>query len=164
MGTRDRSGQLPCFAQSAFIRAGNRIFARRNHFLCVLLCRRCRFWRIFFEVLVLLVPYIIFAIVALSILITGLVKTVQQFNPVLSIVTLSMAMIGRAFWPLEVVESGWLLAIAKIVPVTHGVELMNGSVVYGRSMNELLFPVSVLLLMGVAMAGVGMHLMERRHV
>lgn len=107
---------------------------------------------------------IIFAIVALSILITGVVKTVQQFNAILPIVAVSMAMIGGAYWPLEIVQSEIMLALAKVVPITYGMEVLNGAAVYGYTIDELIFPISILVLMGVLMTGIGIHLMEKRHV
>ena len=67
----------------------------------------------FIESLILVGPYV-FSIVALAILITGVVKTVQQFNAILPIIAVSMAMIGGAYWPLEVVESKSIAAFIKI--------------------------------------------------
>ncbi|WP_164669662.1 ABC transporter permease [Virgibacillus doumboii] len=117
----------------------------------------------FAESLLMIIPYV-FAIVALSILITGLVKTVQQFNAVIPIVAVSMAMIGGAYWPIEIVESEFMLLLAKFVPITYGMEVLNGIAVYGYPIGDLLYPISILLLMGVMMTGVGIHLMEKRHV
>ncbi|OZU87842.1 multidrug ABC transporter permease [Virgibacillus indicus] len=117
----------------------------------------------FAETLLLLMPYV-FAIVALSIFLTAVTKTVQQFNAVIPIVAVSMAMIGGAYWPIEIVESKILLALSKINPVTYGMEVLNGTAVYGYPLEELLYPISILLLMGVVLTGIGIHLMERRHV
>lgn len=117
----------------------------------------------FLLTLLLVIPYV-FAIVAMSILITSLVKTVQQFNAVIPIVAVSMAMLGGSYWPLEVVESEFILSLSKVIPITYGIELLNGVAVYGYPVSELLFPISVLLLMGVMMTGLGIHLMERRHL
>ncbi|MFD2042855.1 ABC transporter permease [Ornithinibacillus salinisoli] len=118
-----------------------------------------RFWM----TLVLLIPYV-FAIVALSIFLTAVVKNVQQFNAIIPIVSVSMAMIGGAYWPLEIVESKIMIALSKINPLTYGMELMNGIAIYGYPLEELLYPISILILMGVLFMGVGIHLMERRHV
>ncbi|MCQ6275026.1 ABC transporter permease [Bacillus sp. V3B] len=117
----------------------------------------------FVEVCLLIIPYV-FSIVALSILITALVKNIQQFNAVLPIISVSSAMIGGAYWPLEIVESKLLLALSKINPLTYGIEVLNGVAIYGYPMEELLFPISILILMGVVMTGIGIHLMEKRHV
>lgn len=117
----------------------------------------------FIEVCLLMLPYV-FAIVALSILLTALVKNTQQFNGVIPIVAVGSAMIGGAYWPIEIVESKFMIFLSKINPVTYGMELLNGAVVYRYPFDELLFPISILLLMGVVMTGIGIHLMERRHV
>ncbi|WP_174616145.1 ABC transporter permease [Virgibacillus ihumii] len=118
-----------------------------------------RFW----ESLLLITPYV-FAIVALSILVTGIVKTVQQFNAMIPILAVSMAMIGGAYWPLEIVQSEIMLLLSKFDPITYGMEILYGAAIYGQPVDELLFPMSILLLMGVLMTGVGIHLMERRYV
>ena len=117
----------------------------------------------FIEACLLLLPYV-FSIVALSILLTAIVKNVQQFNAVIPIVSVSSAMIGGAYWPLELVESPILLFLAKINPITYGMEILKGVAIYGYSFQELLFPISILLLMGVVMTGIGIRLMEKRHV
>ncbi|MFC4024745.1 hypothetical protein ACFOUV_13160 [Oceanobacillus longus] len=50
-----------------------------------------------------------------------------------------------------------LLALSKINPLTYGMEALNGLVIYNTRC-------SILLLMEVIFMGVGIHLMERRHV
>lgn len=117
----------------------------------------------FIEVLLIMIPYI-FTIVALSVFLTAVVKNTNQFNAVLPIMSVSMAMIGGAFWPIEIVQSEFLLALAKLNPLTYGMEALNGLVIYNYSFEELLLPISILLLMGVVLIGIGIHLMERRHL
>lgn len=117
----------------------------------------------FGEMLLLLIPYI-FTIVALAVLLTALVKNQAQFSALLPLLSISMAMIGGAFWPIEMVDSQILLALAKINPLTYGMEILNGVAVYGYSLEKLLYPISILLLMGVLLMGVGMHLIEKRHI
>ncbi len=117
----------------------------------------------FVAVCLLLLPYV-FSIIALSILITALVKNTQQFNGIIPIVAVGSAMIGGAYWPIEIVESKFMIFLSKINPVTYGMELLNGAVVYRYPLDELFLPISILLLMGVVMTGIGIHLMERRHV
>ena len=65
-------------------------------------------------------------------------------------------MIGGAYWPLEIVESPLLIALSKINPITYGMEVLNGVALYGYPLEELLFPISILILMGVVMTGIGM--------
>lgn len=117
----------------------------------------------FWQIAILLIPYVL-SIVALSILITGFVKTVQQFNAVIPIVALSSAMLGGAFWPLEIVESKFMLSLSKFVPITYGMEALYGVTRNGYSMEQILYPVAILLFMTVLMTGIGIHLMEKRYI
>lgn len=103
----------------------------------------------------------VFAIVSLGLLIMGLVSSPQQLQVVIPIVTTSMAMIGGAFWPLEVVNNRILLFLAELMPIKHGIQGMLGAVIQGRSVDELLEPIAALLFMGVLFMGIGLNLMER---
>ncbi|KNE21895.1 ABC transporter permease [Virgibacillus pantothenticus] len=117
----------------------------------------------FMEALLLLIPYV-FTIVALAILLTAVVKNAQQFNAVITIFAVCMAMIGGAYWPIEIVESKILIGLSKINPLTYGMEILHGAVNYGYSFEQLFYPISILLLMGVVMISIGIHLMEKRHI
>ncbi|MDZ7836009.1 MAG: ABC transporter permease [Alkalibacterium sp.] len=98
----------------------------------------------------------LFAVVSLGMLIIALVDSPQQLQIVIPIVATSMAMIGGAFWPLEVVNNRILLFLAELTPIKHGIEGMMGAVEQGRSVSEL-WPagVTVLLFMGVLFMGIG---------
>lgn len=117
----------------------------------------------FTKILLFSIPYI-FTIVSLMILLTSIVKTTQQFNAVTPLIAVSMAMLGGAYWPLEVVENKAMLVLAKFMPVTYGMDILNGLTLYDKSTSELLLPVSILLFMSVLFAGVGIHIMERRYI
>jgi ABC-2 type transport system permease protein len=115
-----------------------------------------------FPTLLLLAGVYIFAVVALGLLLAGLVRTSQQMAVLIPVVAVSSAMIGGAYWPLEIVSNPVLLALSKAVPVTYGMEAMKGVAYYGHSWAELLRPVSFLLLYGVVCMGIGINLIERR--
>lgn len=117
----------------------------------------------FLLTLLLIAPYV-FAILSMSLFIVSLVKSIQQFNAAMPIVAISMAMIGGALWPLEIVESKVMLTLSKFMPIKYGIDLLNGIAVYDLTFDQLLMPISILLLMGVFMMGLGIHFMERRHV
>jgi len=117
----------------------------------------------FWKTLIILIPYV-FCIVALSIFITGLVKNIQQFNAIIPLVAVSFAMIGGAYWPLEIVTSKVLLTVSKFDPITYGMEALKGVTIYGMNISDLMYPISILVLMGVILIGIGINLMEKRHV
>lgn len=115
-----------------------------------------------FGLILLIIACYTFAIVALGMLVMGLVSRPQQLQAVVPIIATGMAMIGGAFWPIELVSNNILLTISKILPMTYGLEALKGVAVYNRSWQELSEPVSILLLIGVVCMGIGINLMERR--
>ncbi|PKG25490.1 ABC transporter permease [Niallia nealsonii] len=117
----------------------------------------------FYMVFILIIPYL-YAIVALAILLTGLVKTASQFTSIIPLISVSFAMLGGAYWPLEIVTSKFLLLLSKFVPITYGMEMLKKAIIQSASWTELLLPIAILMLMGTLMLGIGIRLIERRHV
>ncbi|SDZ40973.1 ABC-2 type transport system permease protein [Evansella caseinilytica] len=103
-----------------------------------------------------------FAVVALGLLLMGLVKTPQQLQAVIPIVASAIAMLGGAFWPIEVVTNEIMLAVSKGMPIFYGIDALKGAALYDRGLSELLHPISMMMLFGVACMGIGINLMERR--
>ena len=103
-----------------------------------------------------------FAIVALGLLLAGIVGSAQQMNVVVPIVCVSSAMLGGAYWPLEIVSSKVLLAISNFVPIRHAMDALKGIAYYSYGFSDLLWPLAVMVLFGVVCMGVGLRLVERR--
>lgn len=103
----------------------------------------------------------LFTIVSLGMLLIGLVKTPQSLQVVVPMVTTAMAMLGGAFWPLEVVTNRFILFLSDLMPIKHGLYGMIDAILRNDSMNELLQPIGILLLMGILFMGIGINLMER---
>src|SRR5690625_3197318 len=90
------------------------------------------FYGTFDQTLLILIPYVL-AIVALSTFLVGIVKSVQQFSAAVPIVAVSMAMIGGAYWPLEIVDSSFMIMLSKLVPITYAMDALQGVTVYGQT-------------------------------
>jgi ABC-2 type transport system permease protein len=116
----------------------------------------------FGKTLLVLVPYV-FSIVAITMFLVSIVKNVQQFNAIISLVSVSMSMLGGAYWPLEIVSSDFLLLISDFIPIKHAMEGLKGATIYGESISELMYPMSIMTLMGVVLMGIGINVMERRN-
>src|SRR5699024_10939026 len=80
------------------------------------------------------------------------------------IVSLSMAMLGGAFWPLEIVDSDFMLLLSNIIPIKYGLDLLNGITSSGYTWEDMLEPTAILLLMSVVFTGIGIPLMEMRFI
>lgn len=115
----------------------------------------------YLSILLSIIVYV-FAIVALGLLIVAIVKSPQQLNAVIPIVATGSAMLGGAFWPLEIVSNNILLVLGKMTPIYHGMEALKGAILYNRGVVEILQPISILLFMGVLFMGIGLNLMERK--
>nr|WP_309100847.1 ABC transporter permease [Fredinandcohnia onubensis] len=116
----------------------------------------------FGKTLIVLIPYV-FSIVALSLFLVSVVKSTQQFNAIISLVSVCLSMLGGAYWPLEIVSSDFLLKVSDFVPIKHAMEGLKAATIYEAPMSELLYPISILTLMGVMLIGIGINLMERKN-
>lgn len=105
-----------------------------------------------------------FAIVALCLLLTGLVKTPEQFNSTIPLVSVSIAMLGGAYWPIEIVTNPILLKLSKVVPIYHAMEGLKKLSIYNYGLTDVFASILFLIFIGVICMGVGINLMERRHV
>ncbi|MEH6944812.1 ABC transporter permease [Bacillus sp. JJ722] len=116
----------------------------------------------FGKTLIILIPYV-FCIIALSLLVAALVKNLQQFNVALPLVAVCMAMIGGAYWPIEIVSSDIMQSLAKFMPIYYGMEALKGATVYGYDWNQIAYPIGMMCLIGVVMIGLGIQIIDRKN-
>ncbi|PYZ95001.1 multidrug ABC transporter permease [Salipaludibacillus keqinensis] len=115
-----------------------------------------------FGTMLLVIGCYAFAIVALGMLLMGLVKSSQQLQAVIPIVATAIAMLGGAFWPVEIVTNDIVLFFSQGMPIFYALEALKGLAIYDRTFQEIAQPLSFLLLFGVVCMGIGVNLMERR--
>ena len=113
--------------------------------------------------LIVVIPYI-FALVSFGVLISGIITSMRQLDAIIPFVATSFAMLGGAFWPIEIVSSKAILILSQISPITYGMEMLKGATLYNWSAEQYLLPASILFFMGAICMGVGLNLMERRAV
>ncbi|MBS4206547.1 ABC transporter permease [Bacillus sp. FJAT-50079] len=116
----------------------------------------------FAKTLIILIPYVL-TIVSLCMLVAALSKSTRHFNALIPLLSVSLAMLGGAYWPIEIVSSEIMLLLGKFSPLLYGMELLKGATIHGYGYIELLKPASILLLMSVVMMGVGINVMEKRN-
>lgn len=115
------------------------------------------FWKLFIAV----IPFL-FAIMSIGVFLSGIVKNSQQLDAVIPLFATSVAMLGGAFWPLDVVGSDWILKLAYASPILYGMEMMKGVTMYNWTWQEFLLPSAVLFFIGASVIGIGINLMERK--
>jgi ABC-2 type transport system permease protein len=103
----------------------------------------------------------LYTIISLGILLVGLVPKPQSLQVIIPIVATAMAMLGGAFWPLDVVSNDLILLLGEFMPIKHALYGIMDALQYNSSLGDLIQPIGILLLMGVLFMGIGINLMER---
>lgn len=101
------------------------------------------------------------AIVALGLFLAGLVSTVQQLNIVIPIVAVSSAMLGGAYWPIEIVSNQVLLTLSRFVPIRYALDALKGIMYYDYGWSQLAGPLGVLGVFIVVFMALGVVLIDR---
>lgn len=102
------------------------------------------------------------AIVAIGLFLAGLVQNAQQMNVVIPIFAVSSAMLGGAYWPLEIVNNQLLLTLSLFTPIRHALDALKGIIYYDYSWAQLLPIHAILLGFAVVFMLLGLWLVDRR--
>ncbi|PAV27958.1 multidrug ABC transporter permease [Virgibacillus profundi] len=102
------------------------------------------------------------SMVSLAMLLTGILRTPEQFNMVFSSVIPMIPIVSGIYMPPGTISNSILLFIADLFPLTHGVEAMIEVALYDASWNDIALPIALMLLIGVVCMGVGVNMVERR--
>lgn len=91
-----------------------------------------------------------FAIAGMGLLIASLMKTMESFGVLMQVLIFPMFFLSGAFFPLTAVPS-WMAWLAKIDPLTYGVDAMRQIILNSQTPNQvlsriILYPVYVDLL------------------
>lgn len=103
-----------------------------------------------------------FAITALGMVLSGLVANAAQMNVVIPIVAVSSAMIGGAFWPIEIVTNPVLLALSKVLPLRPAMDALKGLAYHGWGFSGVLGAVGYLAAFALICMVVGVWLVDKR--
>ncbi|MFB5087396.1 ABC transporter permease [Psychrobacillus sp. PGGUH221] len=106
--------------------------------------------------------FYVLLVMAFSLFVISLVKTVSQSSVIISLLSVAFAMIGGAYWPLEIVQSEGLLAMKWLSPIYYGMEALKRVTIYGETLSDVWTYVSMMLLLGVILLAVGITLLEKR--
>lgn len=102
------------------------------------------------------------AIVALGLFMAGLVRTPAQMQVFIPIVAVSSAMLGGAYWPIEIVSNPVMLALSRVVPIRYALDALKGIVYHDYSWSQLSGPLAVLAGFAVLFMVLGLWLVDRR--
>ncbi|SDN39672.1 ABC-2 type transport system permease protein [Psychrobacillus sp. OK028] len=115
----------------------------------------------FWKVVIIAAIYVLL-VMAFSVFVISLVKTVSQSSIIISLVAVAFAMIGGAYWPLEIVQSEGLLAMKWISPIYYAMESMKRVTVYEGTLSSVGAYVSMMIVIAIVLIVVGISLLEKR--
>lgn len=107
-----------------------------------------------FAIFIMIVSFV-FAISSMGFLIASIVKTQMQLSVTTPIILTSFAMLGGCMWPLEIVNSKFLIYLSYFVPHRWALEGLEGLVSKSWTLTDILGPVAILLIMGVSFMIIG---------
>lgn len=102
------------------------------------------------------------AITALGMLLAGLVGNAQQMNVIIPIVAVSSAMIGGAYWPIEIVSNRILLALSQALPLRHAMDSLKGMAYNGWGFSQVAPHALYMAAFAVVCTVLGVWLIDRR--
>lgn len=97
-------------------------------------------------IMILVVAYV-GTMASLGLVLTGLVKNMEQLSTLTPIIMTSTGMLGGCMWPLEIISSNVLLLLASLTPQKWVIQGIEKLVMYNGSIQEIVLPVMVLLFM-----------------
>lgn len=104
--------------------------------------------------LVLLIVAFTACVTALALALTTLLRTESQASGISLFLTMTLAPLGGAWWPLEVVP-GWMQTAGHISPVAWAMDGFRSLIFYDGSLATILTPLLVLLGMAAVFFAIG---------
>ncbi|MEI4770728.1 ABC transporter permease [Psychrobacillus sp. FJAT-51614] len=111
---------------------------------------------------IIICSFYVLLVMAFSLFIISLVKTVSQSSVIISLLAVAFAMIGGAYWPLEIVGSEALLAMKWLSPIYYGMEALKRVTIYGETFSNVSTYLSMMLFLAGLLLIVGITLLEKR--
>lgn len=110
--------------------------------------------------ILLVVAAFVFAITALGLLLSGVVKTQAQLASVTPVLLTSTSMLGGCMWPLEIVNNKVLLFLAELTPQKWAIQGMEDIAAGGLGFEAAVIPTLVLAGMGLIFFAAGLKLVK----
>jgi len=102
-----------------------------------------RFGSDLFALVLVMMAYTL-CVTALSLALTTILKTDQQAQGIVLFMSLTLAPLGGAWWPLEIVPA-WMRTFGHVSPVAWAMDSYTQLMIYGGGLGDVIVPVLVLL-------------------
>ncbi|MFC0524987.1 ABC transporter permease [Pontibacillus salicampi] len=112
-------------------------------------------------VAIMLALYVL-ATMAVGMVLLCLSRNMQQLSAITPIVAVSFAMLGGAYWPIEIVQNELLVSMANIVPIFHAMNGLKTVVLYDQGLGAASDSLLWLIGMIIVWFSVGVKLFGKR--
>ncbi|WP_100011595.1 ABC transporter permease [Lentibacillus sediminis] len=112
--------------------------------------------------IILISAFFTFSMISIAMLITGFVKSPEQFYAIYPSVIPLVPLISGAYMMPGTITNSALVFIADLFPMAHAMEAIMSVVFYDAGLQDVMMSLMVMLLIGVVAMGIGINLMERR--
>ncbi|WP_368659383.1 ABC transporter permease [Metabacillus halosaccharovorans] len=112
--------------------------------------------------IILIAAFFIFSMISIAMLITGFVKTPEQFYAIYPSVIPLIPIVSGAYMMPGTITNSALLFIADLFPMSHAMEAIMSVICYEAGFQDVMMSLLFMLLIGVMAMGLGINLIERR--
>jgi ABC-2 type transport system permease protein len=112
--------------------------------------------------IILIAACFTFGMISIAMLITGFVRTPEQFYAIYPSVIPVIPLVSGVYMMPGTITNPVLLFIADLFPLAHAMEAIMSVVFYGAGLQDVLMSLLYMLLIGIVAMGVGINLVERR--
>jgi len=112
--------------------------------------------------IILIAAFFIFSMISIAMLITGFVKTPEQFYAIYPSVIPLIPIVSGAYMMPGTITNSALLFIADLFPMAHAMDAILSVIFYDAGFKDVMMSLLFMLLIGVVAMGLGINLIERR--
>lgn len=112
--------------------------------------------------IMLISAFFTFSMISVAMLITGIVRTPEQFYSIYPSLIPIIPLISGAYMMPGTITNSFLLFIADLFPLAHAMEAIMSVIFYNASFQDISMSLLYMLLIGIVAMGIGINLVERR--
>ncbi|WP_257391480.1 ABC transporter permease [Cytobacillus gottheilii] len=115
-----------------------------------------------FWLIILASALFVFSMISIAMLITGFVKTPEQFYAIYPSIIPLIPLISGSYMMPGTISNPVLLFVADLFPMAHAMDAIMNVIFYDAGLADITMSLLIMLLIGIVGMGLGINLVERR--
>lgn len=112
--------------------------------------------------IILIAAFFIFSMISIAMLMTGFVRTPEQFYAIYPSLIPLIPLVSGAYMMPATITNPVLLFIADLFPMAHAMDAIMAVIFNDAGLQDVLMSLLLMLLIGILAMGIGINLIERR--